>query len=753
MEVISFLAGAVTEGVRSIGSRGGAAQDGEETGRFDALLAEAMTPEAAESETRPRSPTPAMGEEAALVDAPTQNGAEGEGSTGSETEAEAESATDPDAAEVREGSDEARVRDTNRLLAGVRFARGEGAASDRIPFGAIARAVSSTAAALNPSATTGAAAAEPIGSGPAATTAPSDLADLRETLLPAAAGSGSTGSNSDESTVEPSGGTPSSDAAPAETRAPITSFLSGAAASASQERLREASPDVAPVATDALARVTGPNPDPRTPDRSLDRIDPELRTRLERVVDRMASEHGHDVEVVEGFRTDLRQAWLFQQGRERPGPVVTWTQNSNHESGRAVDVRIDGSWNDMQAYRRLQTIAREEGLVTLGPRDPGHLELPASVATGSAGALPGADVEVERPALTRDRAESIASSRVASNGVARVARVADVASVARVASVATPGSTGFAADVAASSQQSIGAVSVTPPSDGVSAIPSGASAPAFSGPNATTPNVPAPSGTPGANAAVPGAPAPSDARTSTPRAADAAVASTDPDLRQSSSETSSDASSEGSEQSLSGGGGGSAPRIESPARREGTVGFGPTLANLQADGSSTSPIQEMRAASTLDRLEQIEALRDRAALGTSDGWRLRVADADGNGTRLDLGLRGSTVDARLGLSDPELARRAQANIAELRQSLETRGLDLEQALFRSGMSPDALESLTGPSRNSQSLDAMRAFMAELTGRPEDESRESARRWNETSEQSRSGREPNDERSNREETTP
>ena len=50
---------------------------------------------------------------------------------------------------------------------------------------------------------------------------------------------------------------------------------------------------------------------------------------------------GHEVTVVEAHRTQERQNFLFEQGRSRPGNVVTWTRNSNHTTGRAVDVMID----------------------------------------------------------------------------------------------------------------------------------------------------------------------------------------------------------------------------------------------------------------------------------------------------------------------------------------------------------------------------------------------------------------------------
>ena len=45
-----------------------------------------------------------------------------------------------------------------------------------------------------------------------------------------------------------------------------------------------------------------------------------------------------DVIVVEGVRTIQRQQDLYAQGRTKPGKVVTWTMNSKHIDGLAVDL-------------------------------------------------------------------------------------------------------------------------------------------------------------------------------------------------------------------------------------------------------------------------------------------------------------------------------------------------------------------------------------------------------------------------------
>jgi len=158
-------------------------------------------------------------------------------------------------------------------------------------------------------------------------------------------------------------------------------------------RLPDAAPAEKAAADEAGAPAFGartPGPalaaalaDPARPSRSLEGVHPELIQRMERVVDRMWNEHGHRVELVEGYRTQARQDHLYTQGRSRPGQVVTWTRNSAHTRGHAVDVKVNGGWSDLEAFKRLQVIANEEGLRTLGMRDAGHMELPRAVAAAN----------------------------------------------------------------------------------------------------------------------------------------------------------------------------------------------------------------------------------------------------------------------------------------------------------------------------------------------------------------------------------
>jgi hypothetical protein len=192
--------------------------------------------------------------------------------------------------------------------------------------------------------------------------------------------------------------------------------------SAVEATSRAATARAAPAGTVSVNRVQ----------RDLGLLDPEFRVRFERVIERMESEYGHRVTVVETHRHQARQDHLYDQGRTRPGPVVTWTRNSSHTQGRAADVMIDGTYDNAVGYRRLARIAQEEGLRTLGPRDPGHVELPRGAA-GRAAPVPHAahDGHAHAP-------RSVAQPPRAAGGVAAVAAVATpvAAPVAAVAPVA-----------------------------------------------------------------------------------------------------------------------------------------------------------------------------------------------------------------------------------------------------------------------------------------------------------------------------
>lgn len=68
--------------------------------------------------------------------------------------------------------------------------------------------------------------------------------------------------------------------------------------------------------------------------------------------------------VVEGLRTAARQDQLYAQGRTAPGPIVTWTKQSKHLDGLAVDLAplaADGSidWKNTKAFDAIARAMRE----------------------------------------------------------------------------------------------------------------------------------------------------------------------------------------------------------------------------------------------------------------------------------------------------------------------------------------------------------------------------------------------------------
>ncbi len=128
--------------------------------------------------------------------------------------------------------------------------------------------------------------------------------------------------------------------------------------------------------------------DPLAVNKEMEGLAPELRARLERVIDRMEQEYGYTVQVVETTRSQERQDALYAQGRTAPGDVVTWTRNSRHLAGNAADVVIDGGYGNSAGFERLARVARQEGLRTLWPRDPGHIELVGSGSSATRQAPP-----------------------------------------------------------------------------------------------------------------------------------------------------------------------------------------------------------------------------------------------------------------------------------------------------------------------------------------------------------------------------
>ena len=88
-------------------------------------------------------------------------------------------------------------------------------------------------------------------------------------------------------------------------------------------------------AIDTVAEMTNTDRDA-----DLDSLDPAFRADVDQVLAQLRAQ-GFTPKVHETKRSDARQAWLWASGRSRDGAIVTWTEESEHESGDAIDV-IDG---------------------------------------------------------------------------------------------------------------------------------------------------------------------------------------------------------------------------------------------------------------------------------------------------------------------------------------------------------------------------------------------------------------------------
>lgn len=125
---------------------------------------------------------------------------------------------------------------------------------------------------------------------------------------------------------------------------------------------------------------TAYGPGVHTVNRSLELLDPMVAARIMSFEARLAEE-GVRATRRETWRAPERQAYLFQQGRSRPGPIATATLTSWHgqldargnPAGRAVDYDVPTSH-----LRRFHEIAHEVGLSSFGhdSHDPGHVFLP-----------------------------------------------------------------------------------------------------------------------------------------------------------------------------------------------------------------------------------------------------------------------------------------------------------------------------------------------------------------------------------------
>jgi hypothetical protein len=444
----------------------------------------------------------------------------------------------------------------------------------------------------------------------------------------------------------------------------------------------------------------GSSTDPKAPRHELDLLAPEFRDRLDRVIDRMESEFGYKVEVTETFRSQARQNALFAQGRSQPGQVVTWTRASNHTAGKAADLVIDGSYDNPIAYDRLMRVAREEGLRTLGPRDPGHIELPSS----SASTLVRASTDVaqvlpadSRPVIAQP-APSVASRTSIAQSLpelesapgpidstaaltAKEQPVAFVAPVAAVAPVAPVASVAQVAQVATVGAQAAPAV-----------IPS------------TRPRSPE-SENPRANTTRRAADAPVQSA-ATDKSPIAAIA---PNAGRNDA-SSDDAGRRGGQtedkQARTRPDNSAARNTAAEVLRQSRDELMHAITGTDQSASSTSSVTSRDDAGSLghadmsERIARLLKVQDAAADRPMSQVTLRLERPDGGEDRLRVDLRGNSVSATLDVSDLTAADRMSANVKELQRTLERQGLQTDSVTVRTvarTMESSALSRAAGAS--------------------------------------------------------
>ncbi len=125
-------------------------------------------------------------------------------------------------------------------------------------------------------------------------------------------------------------------------------------------------------------------------DRELQHLHPVFRQKATQLLEKLAAE-GIPFRLFEGFRTPSRQQYLYDQGRTRPGAIITKARpwQSYHQYGVAGDFVLfengKWSWDDQGPkaawWKRLHQVGQKLGLEPLGWEKP-HLQL-KGLSTGA----------------------------------------------------------------------------------------------------------------------------------------------------------------------------------------------------------------------------------------------------------------------------------------------------------------------------------------------------------------------------------
>jgi hypothetical protein len=394
--------------------------------------------------------------------------------------------------------------------------------------------------------------------------------------------------------------------------------------------------------------------------RSAAALDPTLQAKLSRVIDRVQTETGHQVAIAETYRSQGRQNALYAQGRTAAGPVVTWTQNSKHTQGRAVDVVLDNGAAGSDAYADLQRIANEEGLHTLGAQDPGHLELPGSgLSPNTSSDVNGSSI-AGRLSIAQLAQVAGGDSRVTSASVAPVAGTAQTATVSPLAPLAPAASVAQVAQ-AATVARVAQAAQTAQVSQSARVAPS-------AHPGAGTSTTNATSGT----------------RANAGGVAAAAVAARN--AREGSQRFGANADANGGN---AGNGGGTQSDARAGLTNAATAfalrDQGAAQIN-QLSGLAATPVTAAStaaaASSSALRAERVMAAIDDAPARPVSRLTMSVDAGNGTADQVDVALRGATVTASIDAADPRAAQVMSARSDDLVRALSRDGLQVDQLTVR-----------------------------------------------------------------------
>jgi hypothetical protein len=291
---------------------------------------------------------------------------------------------------------------------------------------------------------------------------------------------------------------------------------------------------------------------------------------------------------------------------------------------------LDGGSASSNAYAALRRIATEEGLRTLGERDPGHLELSTSGTSADVRAATGATVSSNVVTRTDKPTIPMLPSAAQTAVTAPVARVAQVAQVATVASA-----TRFVE------------TKVAKPAE-VSRV---------------------------ASVARPGV-ASSLTQTSAPRNAQAAQANAQPQVNVVASQANSGNQQFGASQDERG-------QQQNSDDRENT-GYATAYGVSKRTEFAVPNLVAAPTAATSQahRAAQIIAAHEDAPAKPLSQIVMAVDAGNGTTDRIQLDLRGSSLNAKIDASDEHTASRMDAHKSELVRTLTRDGLDVESLEIR-----------------------------------------------------------------------